>query len=129
MPGIRFLVYSKHGVERRGERPVHRLVSQSGRRGDRTHRRGGRAARGAWSRARPSTGRHGHGLSFSEHEGTSGLHRLRSASRPVHLRTAILLLGGNKAGQWQAWYTENIPIADQRYREYLAELRQEGLIE
>lgn len=44
-------------------------------------------------------------------------------------RTAILLLGGNKAGQWQAWYTENIPIADQRYREYLAELRQEGLIE
>src|SRR5215207_400386 len=44
-------------------------------------------------------------------------------------RTAIVLLGGNKAGQWQAWYTENIPIADQLYREYLAELRQEGLIE
>ena len=44
-------------------------------------------------------------------------------------RTAILLLGGNKAGQGQAWYTENIPRADQRYREYFAELRQEGLIE
>jgi hypothetical protein len=44
-------------------------------------------------------------------------------------RTAILLLGGNKAGQWRAWYTENIPTADQLYREYLAELRQEGLVE
>jgi hypothetical protein len=44
-------------------------------------------------------------------------------------RTAILLLGGNKAGQWRAWYAENIPVADQLYREYLAELRQEGLIE
>lgn len=44
-------------------------------------------------------------------------------------RTAILLLGGNKAGQWQAWYAENIPVADQLYREYLAELHEEGLIE
>jgi len=47
----------------------------------------------------------------------------------VHLRTTILLVGSNTGGQWQATYTENIPIADQRYREYLAELRQEGLIE
>jgi len=44
-------------------------------------------------------------------------------------RTAILPWPGNKAGQWRAWYAENIPVADQLYREYLAELRQEGLIE
>jgi hypothetical protein len=36
-------------------------------------------------------------------------------------RAAILLLGGDKAGRWQDWYTEHIPIADDRYDSYLAE--------
>ncbi len=35
-------------------------------------------------------------------------------------RQAILLLGGDKAGSWRRWYDRNIPIAEQRYRNWLA---------
>jgi hypothetical protein len=34
-------------------------------------------------------------------------------------RQAILLLGGDKAGNWKAWYDTNIPIAEQRYEDWL----------
>jgi hypothetical protein len=30
-------------------------------------------------------------------------------------------IGGDKAGNWQRWYRENIPIAEQLYLEYTAE--------
>lgn len=43
-------------------------------------------------------------------------------------RTAILLLGGDKTRDWTGWYDRNVPIADDRYDEYLAEIRTEGLI-
>jgi hypothetical protein len=33
-------------------------------------------------------------------------------------RSALLLLGGDKAGSWQRWYRDNIPIAEQLYVEY-----------
>jgi hypothetical protein len=33
-------------------------------------------------------------------------------------RSALLLLGGDKAGNWQRWYRENIPVAERLYREY-----------
>jgi hypothetical protein len=36
-------------------------------------------------------------------------------------RSALLLLGGDKAGNWQRWYRENIPTAEQLYLEYTAE--------
>jgi hypothetical protein len=36
-------------------------------------------------------------------------------------RSALLLLGGDKAGNWQRWYRENIPIAEQLYLEYTTE--------
>lgn len=35
-------------------------------------------------------------------------------------RQAILLLGGDKAGNWRRWYDENIPVADERYARWLA---------
>jgi hypothetical protein len=38
-------------------------------------------------------------------------------------RSAILLLGGNKAGD-KRWYKTNIPIADERYGRYLQSLEQ-----
>lgn len=38
-------------------------------------------------------------------------------------RTAILLLAGDKAGNWKKWYTTNIPVADQRYTEHLKGMR------
>jgi hypothetical protein len=37
-------------------------------------------------------------------------------------RHAILLVAGDKAGNWRKWYTDAIPQADQRYAEHLAEL-------
>jgi hypothetical protein len=44
------------------------------------------------------------------------------------IRRAILLLGGNKSGQWEQWYREAIPAADALYNEYLEEIRKKGLI-
>jgi hypothetical protein len=38
---------------------------------------------------------------------------------------AILLLGGDKTGQWQRWYGQAIPQADELYREHLKELQDE----
>lgn len=43
-------------------------------------------------------------------------------------RAAILLLGGDKTRQWQRWYRVNIPRADDLYDEYLATLKDEGLL-
>lgn len=49
-------------------------------------------------------------------------------------RTVILLLGGDKSGgadkpaQWKSWYRQHVPEADDLYRTYLQELRDEGLI-
>jgi hypothetical protein len=37
-------------------------------------------------------------------------------------RKAILLLAGNKAGNWDRWYNENVPVADRRYERHLADL-------
>lgn len=44
------------------------------------------------------------------------------------LRTAILLLGGDKTGRWKQWYEEAIPQAERLYEEHLSELRAEGSI-
>lgn len=44
-------------------------------------------------------------------------------------RTAILLLGGDKAGQSAAWYRTMIPEAERLYEEYLAQLRREGVLD
>lgn len=43
-------------------------------------------------------------------------------------RQAVLLLGGDKTGEWNVRYERSIPMADDLYDEYLAELQQEGLI-
>jgi hypothetical protein len=39
-------------------------------------------------------------------------------------RRGVLLLGGDKAGQWKRWYAENVPIADKLYESYLDRRRQ-----
>ncbi len=38
-------------------------------------------------------------------------------------RHALLLVAGDKAGNWQGWYRENIPIADERFAQHQAELK------
>jgi len=43
-------------------------------------------------------------------------------------RQVILLLGGDKTGRWDEWYEWAVPMADELYEIYLAELREEGLI-
>ena len=35
-------------------------------------------------------------------------------------RQAILLLGGDKQGNWKGWYDQNIPVAEKRYENWLA---------
>jgi hypothetical protein len=44
------------------------------------------------------------------------------------LRTAILLIGGDKTGAWNEWYARMIPVADDLYDEHLAELCKEGAL-
>jgi hypothetical protein len=44
-------------------------------------------------------------------------------------RHAILLLGGDKSGQWKDWYRRAIPEADRLYDNHLAELLSEGLLD
>lgn len=36
-------------------------------------------------------------------------------------RSSVLLVAGDKAGRWNAWYGEAIPLAEQRYETYLTE--------
>ena len=40
-------------------------------------------------------------------------------------RSAILLVAGDKSGQWQRWYRTAIPMAEQLYDDYLAEREKE----
>jgi hypothetical protein len=44
-------------------------------------------------------------------------------------RHAILLLGGDKSGNWTAWYEWAIPAADDLYDTYLGELKAEKLLD
>jgi hypothetical protein len=40
-------------------------------------------------------------------------------------REAIFLVAGDKAGNWEGWYREAIPLADERFRRHLRELETE----
>ena len=35
-------------------------------------------------------------------------------------RQAVLLVAGDKSGNWTAWYRDNIPLAERRYATWLA---------
>ncbi len=58
--------------------------------------------------------------------------RTQSAGSPLRtlyafdpLRTAILLIGGDKTGD-DRWYEKFVPVADRLYQQHLDELREEG---
>ena len=60
--------------------------------------------------------------------------RVQSGGRPLRVfyafdprRSAILLIGGDKTGD-DRFYEQMVPIADQLYDVYIAEIRKEGLI-
>jgi hypothetical protein len=40
-------------------------------------------------------------------------------------KTAILLIAGDKAGQWKTWYERTIPRAEELYAVYLKERAKE----
>ena len=41
------------------------------------------------------------------------------------IRQMLLLVGGDKSGQWQQWYKTAIPLAERRYAEHLANFETE----
>jgi hypothetical protein len=41
------------------------------------------------------------------------------------VREAIVLVAGDKAGRWSAWYAEAIPLAEERYEAYKQQARKE----
>jgi hypothetical protein len=40
-------------------------------------------------------------------------------------RVAVLLIGGDKTGQWEKWYRRAIPQAEEIYARHLAQLKKE----
>jgi hypothetical protein len=55
--------------------------------------------------------------------GSSGRSEVRILFAFDPARKAILLVAGDKAGNWQKWYRTNIPLADERYRQHLDRLK------
>ncbi|MEW2005268.1 type II toxin-antitoxin system RelE/ParE family toxin [Microbacterium sp. NPDC079208] len=55
--------------------------------------------------------------------GSSGKSELRVLFAFDPQRQAIMLVAGDKAGNWKKWYRENIPIADARFAEHLARMK------
>jgi hypothetical protein len=41
-------------------------------------------------------------------------------------RRAVVLVGGDKTGDWKGWYKRNIPRADRLYDEHLRDMGKEG---
>lgn len=50
--------------------------------------------------------------------------RVLFAFDPV--QQAVLLVGGDKTGQWDKWYREMIPVADDLLDQHLEQLREQG---
>lgn len=57
--------------------------------------------------------------------GSSGRSELRILFAFDPERSAIMLIAGDKAGDWKRWYKKNIPLADDRFDDHLARLRGE----
>lgn len=73
------------------------------------------------------------GIEGSRHDHMREL-RVQSGGKPLRifyafdpLRSAILLIGGNKTGD-NRFYKKMIPIADRLYDEHIVELKREGRI-
>lgn len=57
--------------------------------------------------------------------GSSGRSEVRILFAFDPRRRGILLVAGDKAGNWQRWYRKNIPIADDRFDDHLESLEKE----
>jgi hypothetical protein len=56
-------------------------------------------------------------------DGILGTHRILLVFDPW--RSAVLLVAGDRSGQWARWYRTAIPQAEQLYEDYLAEREKE----
>jgi hypothetical protein len=54
--------------------------------------------------------------------GSTGRTEIRVLFAFDRRRNAILLVGGDKSGDWRGWYRRNVPIADDRFDEHQAGL-------
>jgi hypothetical protein len=54
--------------------------------------------------------------------GSSGSSEVRVLFAFDPARRAVLLVAGDKSGNWRGWYDTAIPLADRRYDTHLAEL-------
>ncbi|WP_052847693.1 type II toxin-antitoxin system RelE/ParE family toxin [Streptomyces avicenniae] len=54
--------------------------------------------------------------------GSSGDSEIRILFAFDPVRRAVLLVAGDKAGNWRGWYEANVPKAEKRYREHVADL-------
>jgi len=50
--------------------------------------------------------------------GSAGSTEIRILYAFDPIRRAVLLVAGDKAGNWDQWYRDNIPVADRRYKEH-----------
>lgn len=57
--------------------------------------------------------------------GSSGRSELRVLFAFDPERSAIMLIAGDKAGDWKRWYKKNIPLADDLFDDHLTRLRGE----
>ncbi|MEO3860373.1 type II toxin-antitoxin system RelE/ParE family toxin [Acrocarpospora sp. B8E8] len=54
--------------------------------------------------------------------GSSGRSEIRIIFTFDPIRRAVLLVAGDKAGDWSHWYEVNIPLAEKRLAQHVAEL-------
>ncbi len=54
--------------------------------------------------------------------GSSGSSEIRIIFAFDPVRRAVLLVAGDKSGNWTRWYDENIVIAEKRYAQHVTEL-------
>lgn len=52
--------------------------------------------------------------------GSAGRSELRVLFAFDRSRRAVMLVAGDKAGNWRKWYEANIPVADSRFDEHLS---------
>lgn len=57
--------------------------------------------------------------------GSSGSTEVRMIFAFDPVRESVVLVAGDKSGQWQAWYRSAIALADDRFEEHLMRLKEE----
>jgi hypothetical protein len=66
-----------------------------------------------------------HGSNLKElRPGSAGSSEVRILFVFDPVRQAVLLVGGNKAGDWHDWYTTAVPLAEAVYAEHVRRLRE-----